>query len=309
MAEKKAMRIAYGEALAELGAVDPKVVVLDADLSCATGTVTFAKKFPDRFFNAGIAEANMVGMAAGIASMGFTSFCSTFAVFGAGRAYEQIRNAVVYSDFNVKVACTHGGITAGQDGGSHQSIEDFALMRVLPGMTVVVPCDVVELRKAIFAAAAFNGPMYLRIGRWPATTVTTAETPFEIGKANVMAEYGHDATIFAVGITVPEALEAAESLLQEGIRVSVVNVHTLKPLDEETIRRYALGSRKVVTVEEHSVIGGLGDAVAGLLIGESLKFKKIGLNDVFGESGLPDEMMEEYGLTAHHIADQVRSLI
>jgi len=305
MGEKKAMRVAYGEALAELGAMDPKVIVLDADLSKATGTATFAKKFPERFFNAGIAEANMTGMAAGIASMGYTAFCSTFALFGAGRAYEQIRNAVVYSDFNVKVACTHGGITAGQDGGSHQSIEDFALMRVLPGMTVMAPCDVIELRKAIFAAAKYEGPMYIRIGRWPAETVTTEDTPFEIGKANVMVENGDDAVIFAIGIMVPQAIEAAEMLKQKGINITVVNMHTLKPLDVETVRKYALKSRKIITAEEHSVIGGLGDAIADVLIGKPLKFKKVGINDCFGQSGLPDEMLEEYGLTAHYLAEHV----
>jgi transketolase len=308
MAEKKAMRLAYGEALAELGAIDPKVIVLDADLSHATGTVTFANKFPGRFFNAGIAEANMTGMAAGIAAMGYTAFCSTFALFGAGRAYEQIRNAIVYSDFNVKVACTHGGITAGQDGGSHQSIEDFALMRVLPGMTVLVPCDVIELRKAIFAAAKFVGPMYIRIGRWPAETVTTEDTPFEIGKANVMVENGSDAVIFAIGIMVPQAMEAAEILKQEGIDITVINIHTLKPLDVEAVRNHALKSRKIITAEEHSIIGGLGDAIADILIGEPLKFKKVGVNDCFGQSGLPDEMMEEYGLTAHYLVDHVKAM-
>ncbi len=308
MAEKREMRIAYGEALAELGSVNEKVVVLDADLSKATMTCTFAKKYPERFFNAGIAEANMTGMAAGIASMGFTVFMSTFAVFGAGRAYEQIRNAVVYSDFNVKVACTHGGITAGEDGGSHQSVEDFALMRVLPGMVVVAPCDAVELRKAIFAAAEYDGPMYIRIGRWPSAVVTARETPFQIGKANVLVENGNDAVIFAVGIMVPQAVEAAGTLKQEGVGITVVNVHTLKPLDAETVRRYALKSRKVITAEEHSVIGGLGDAVADALIGEPLQFKKIGIADRFGQSGNPDEMLEDYGLTARFLADAVRDM-
>ena len=303
------MRVAYGEALADLGAIDPGVIVLDADLSSATGTATFAAKYPGRFFNAGIAEANMVGMAAGIASMGLTVFCSTFAVFGAGRAYEQIRNAVVYSDFNVKIACTHGGITAGQDGGSHQAIEDFALMRVLPGMTVVVPCDVIELRKAIFAAAKSVGPMYIRIGRWPASTVTSQETPFEIGKANVMVENGQDAVIFATGIMVPEAVAAAEILKNDGIKVAVVNIHTLKPLDLETVRRFALATRVVITAEEHSIIGGLGDAVAAALIGESLTFRKVGINDVFGESGLPDEMLELHGLTARHLVEHAKSML
>ncbi len=308
MGEKKAMRIAYGEALAELGAVDDKVVVFDADLAHATMTCKFMEKFPDRFFNAGIAEANMIGMAAGMASMGLKPFASTFAIFGAGRAYEQIRNAVCYSDFNVKIACTHGGVTAGEDGGSHQAVEDIALMRALPHMTVVVPCDAVELRKAIFAAARFDGPMYIRVGRWPFATVTGPDTPFEIGKAVCLRE-GTDATVFATGVEVPMAMEAAEQLAQEGISVNVVDVHTIKPLDAEAVRRYGLAARRVVTAEEHSVIGGLGDAVADVLIGERLQFKKIGIRDIFGQSGKPDEMMEEYGLTAHYIADAVREMV
>jgi transketolase len=309
MLNKKAMRIAYGEALAELGDLDPNVVVLDADLSKATMTCTFAEKFPHRFFNAGIAEANMTGMAAGIASMGFTTFMSTFAVFGAGRAYEQIRNAVVYSDFNVKIACTHGGITAGEDGGSHQSFEDFALMRVLPGMTVISPCDVIELKKAIFASAKFEGPIYIRIGRWPAATVTDNDTPFEIGKANVLLEHGSDSVIFATGIMVPQAIHAAETLKNLGIHITVVDVHTIKPLDTETIRHYALKSRKVITAEEHSIIGGLGDAIADVLIGEPLQFKKVGINDRFGQSGNPDEMMEEYGLTARYLVEYIKQML
>lgn len=307
--EKKAMRLAYGAALAELGEQNPDVVVLDADVSCATKTDVFAKRFPERFFNAGIAEANMVGMAAGIASMGYTAFASTFAIFGAGRAYEQIRNSVVYSDFNVKVACTHGGITAGEDGGSHQAVEDYALMRALPGMTVVVPCDAVELRKAIFAAAAFEGPMYLRLGRWPSGVVTDEAAPFEIGKANVLVEDGADAVIFAAGIMVPEAVEAAAALREAGVRITVVNVHTLKPLDSETVRKHALRCRNVITAEEHSVIGGLGDAVADVLIGEALRFKKIGVNDRFGQSGNPDEMMEEYGLKSRHLAGAIIEML
>jgi transketolase len=308
MSEKRAMRIAYGEALAELGAVDEKVVVLDADVSIATQTCIFTKKFPERFFNAGIAEANMTGMAAGIASMGFTPFISTFAIFGAGRAYEQIRNAIVYSDFNVKVACTHGGITAGEDGASHQAIEDIALMRVLPGMTVVVPCDAIEVRKAIFAAAKHNGPMYIRIGRWPSAIITKEDTPFEIGKANVLVENGYDSVIFATGIMVPQAIEASIALRNEGINVTVVNIHTIKPLDADTVKKYALKSRKIITAEEHSVIGGLGDAISDILIGEPLKFKKVGINDRFGQSGNPDEMMEEYGLTARYIVDYVKEM-
>ena len=308
MAEKKAMRIAYGEALAQLGEVNNKVVVFDADLSHATMTCTFADQFPDRFFNAGIAEANMTGMAAGMASMGFIPFMSTFAIFGAGRAYEQIRNAVCYSEFNVKIACTHGGITAGEDGGSHQAIEDIALMRELPNMTVIVPCDVIELKKAVFAAAGFDGPVYLRIGRWPFPSVTTEETPFEIGKANLL-QSGNDATIFAAGVMVPKAMEAAETLKKDGISINVVDIHTIKPIDREAVLEYGLKTRRVVTAEEHSIIGGLGDAVADVLIGNELKFKKIGIKDCFGQSGAPDEMMEEYGLTSHYLAEAVKEMM
>ena len=308
MAQKKAMRIAYGEALARLGKQNEKVVVFDADLSHATMTCTFASKFPNRFFNAGIAEANMTGMAAGMASMGYIPFMSTFAVFGAGRAYEQIRNAVCYSEFPVVIACTHGGITAGEDGGSHQAIEDIALMRELPNMTVLVPCDPIELEKAVFAAADYGRPVYLRIGRWPFPTVTDENTPFEIGKANVLKE-GTSATIFATGIMVPKAMEAASILEQEGITVNVIDVHTIKPLDRECVLKYGLSTGRVVTAEEHSVIGGLGDAVADVLIGNPLKFRKIGIQDKFGQSGAPDEMMEEYGLTAPYLVDAVKQMI
>ncbi|MEG1304660.1 MAG: transketolase C-terminal domain-containing protein, partial [Oscillospiraceae bacterium] len=231
MGEKIATRAAYGEALVELGRQNDKVVVLDADLSHATMTMNFAKTYPDRFFNAGIAEANMVDMSAGLSTMGYIPFCSTFAIFGTGRAYEMVRNSVAYPHFNVKLAMTHSGITVGEDGGSHQSIEDIALMRVIPGMTVIVPADANEAKKAVFAAAAYDGPVYLRLGR--SAVEVLEDMPFEIGKANVLRD-GADAVIFTCGYFVKSALDTAAALAAEGKDVAVVNIHTIKPLDEKT---------------------------------------------------------------------------
>ena len=260
MSEKKAIRVAYGEALAALGETNDKIVALDADLSHSTMTYKFADKFPERFFNAGIAEANMVDMAVGLASMGYIPFVSTFAIFGTGRAYDQVRNGCAYGNFNVKFAMSHAGVTLGEDGGSHQAIEDICLMRVIPRMTVIVPCDANEAARAVKAMVETEGPMYLRMARMP-SPVLDMDMPFTIGKANVLRE-GTDAVIFACGILVDAALHAAEALKEEGIDAAVVNVHTIKPLDEETIVAYARKCKKVVTAEEHSVIGGLGDAVA-----------------------------------------------
>ncbi len=302
----KAIRIAYGEALAELGAADPRVVVLDADLAHATMTVNFAEKFPERFFNAGIAEANMVSMSAGLSTMGYIPFCSSFAIFGAGRAYEQVRNSVAYPGFNVKFGMTHAGVTLGEDGGSHQAIEDLALMRVIPGMTVVTPCDAAETRKAVFAAAETDGPVYLRLARLPSPVF--ADMPFEIGKANVLKD-GADVALFCCGIMVAAALEAAETLAGSGVSAAVINVHTLKPLDEACVLSYATKCKKVVTIEEHSVIGGLGDAVASVLAGNgSFGFKKLGVQDRFGQSGKPGDILLEYGLTPGHIVSAVKSM-
>lgn len=295
MSQMKAIRAAYGEALVELGAQNEKIVVLDADLAHATMTVGFAGQYPRRFFNAGIAEANMVSMAAGISTMGLIPFCSTFAIFGAGRAYEQVRNSVAYPHCNVKLCMTHAGITLGEDGGSHQAIEDIALMRVIPGMTVIVPCDAEQTRRAVFAAAEMQGPVYLRLAR-PVTPVFTHDHPFEIGRANVLRS-GKDITLVACGIMVHKALECAEALMARGIDTGVVNVHTIKPLDAQTILGQAQRTRRVVTLEEHSVIGGLGDAVADALIGNGdFVFRKIGVQDRFGQSGKPEELMREYGL-------------
>ena len=303
---EKATRAAYGDALVELGAQNDKVVVLDADLSHATMTCGFAKAYPDRFFNAGIAEANMVDMAAGMSTMGLIPFASTFAMFGAGRAYEQVRNSIAYPKFNVKLCMTHAGVSVGEDGGSHQCIEDIALMRVIPGMTVVVPADANEARKAVFAAAEFQGPMYLRFARL-ASPVFEKDYPFEIGKANVMRE-GTDAVVFACGMMVSESLTAAELLAQEGKSVAVVNVHTIKPIDAECVTEWAKKCGNVITVEEHNVIGGLGDAVADVLMGKvACKFKKIGVQDQFGQSGKAKEVLKEYGLTGPQIAESIKA--
>ncbi len=309
MSEKKMIRTAYGEALVELGAKNKDVVVLDADLSHATMTCHFAKKYPKRFFNVGIAEANLIDISAGMSTMGYIPFCSTFALFGAGRAYEQIRNSVAYPGFNVKICCTHAGITVGEDGGSHQAIEDIALMRVIPGMTVVVPCDANEAKKAVFTLAETEGPVYLRLARSP-STVFKESMPFELGKANVLQE-GDDLVIFACGIMVDTALSCARQLQEEqGVSVAVVNVHTIKPIDSECVLSYATKCKKVVTLEEHSVIGGLGDAVADVLIGNGdFKFKKIGIQDLFGQSGSPDELLHEYGLSLPKVVNQVRELL
>lgn len=305
---EKATRAAYGEALAELGAVNDKVVVLDADLSCATMTVTFKKAFPDRHFNAGIAEANMVNMAAGMSTMGLIPFCSTFAVFGAGRAYEQVRNSIAYPHLNVKLAMTHAGLSVGEDGGSHQAIEDLALMRVIPGMTVLCPADAKETRKAVFAAAEMDGPVYIRLARL-ATPVFEEDYPFEIGKANVLRE-GGDVAVFATGLMVTEALEAAKLLEAQGIHAAVINVHTIKPIDAARVTEYAQKCGKVVTVEEHSVIGGLGDAVADVLMGKvDCRFKKIGIQDCFGQSGKAKDVLKEYGLTAPQIAESIKEVL
>ena len=302
---EKATRAAYGEALAELGAINDRVVVLDADLSASTMTAPFRKAFPDRFCNMGIAEANMVNVAAGMSTMGLIPFASTFAMFGTGRVYEQIRNSIAYPRLNVKLCMTHAGVSVGEDGASHQCIEDLALMRAIPGMTVVVPADAGEARKAVLAAAEFDGPMYLRFARL-ATPVFEEDYPFEIGKANVLRQ-GTDAVIFACGMMVSEALEAARLLEAEGRQVAVVNVHTIKPIDEACVRTWAARCGNVITVEEHSVIGGLGDAVASVLMGQvACKFKKLGVQDRFGQSGKAKDVLREYGLTADQIAAAIR---
>ena len=308
MADKIATRQAYGEALIELVEKNDKVVVLDADLANATQTCKVAKAHPEKFYNFGIAEANMVDAAAGMSTMGLVPFCSTFAMFAAGRAYEQIRNSIAYPKFNVKICCSHAGVSVGEDGGSHQSVEDIGLMRMIPGMTVIVPADANEARKATFALAEFQGPVYMRLARL-ATPVFEEDYPFQIGKANVLRE-GKDAVVFACGLMVNEALEAAKLLAAEGIEITVVNMHTIKPLDAECVLKYAQQCGNVITVEEHSVIGGLGDAVADALMGKvCCKFRKIGVNDQFGQSGKAADVLREYGLTADQIAVKIKETL
>ena len=308
MSEKIATREAYGKALVELGEQNKNVVVLDADLAGATMTKFFKAAHPDRFFDCGIAEANMMNIGAGLSTMGLIPFCSTFAMFGAGRAYEQIRNSIAYPKFNVKICCSHAGVSVGEDGGSHQSIEDIGLMRLIPGMTVIVPADANEARKATFALAEFQGPAYMRLARL-ATPVFEEDYPFEIGRANVLRE-GKDVAVFACGLMVNEALEAAKLLSAEGIEISVINVHTIKPIDAACVTEYAQKCGNVVTVEEHSVIGGLGDAVADVLMGKvCCKFRKIGVNDQFGQSGKAADVLREYGLTADQIAARIKETL
>ena len=308
MSEKIATREAYGKALVDLGAQNDKGVVLDADLAGATMTKYFKAAHPDRFYDCGIAEANMMNIAAGLSTMGLIPYCSTFAMFGAGRAYEQIRNSIAYPKFNVKICCSHAGVSVGEDGGSHQSVEDIGLMRMIPGMTVIVPADANEARKATFALAEFQGPVYMRLARL-ATPVFEEDYPFQIGKANVLRE-GKDAVVFACGLMVNEALEAAKMLAAEGIEITVVNMHTIKPLDAECVLQYAQQCGNVITVEEHSVIGGLGDAVADALMGKvCCKFRKIGINDQFGQSGKAADVLREYGLTADQIAARIKETL
>ena len=306
MADKIATREAYGKALVELGEKNDKVVVLGADLAGATMTKYFKAAYPDRFYDMGIAEANMVDTAAGLSTMGLIPFCSTFAMFGAGRAYEQVRNSIAYPKFNVKLCMSHAGVSVGEDGGSHQAIEDIALMRVIPGMTVIVPADANEARKAVFALADFQGPAYLRLARL-ASPVFEDDQPFEIGKANVLRD-GTDVAIFACGLMVNESLEAAKLLAADGIDAAVINIHTIKPIDRECVIHYAQRCSKVFTVEEHSTIGGLGDAVADVLMGVvNCGFHKIGVPDQFGQSGKAADVLKEYGLTAPQIAANIKA--
>ena len=309
MSEKKATRQAYGEALIELVEKNDKVVVLDADLANATQTCKLAKAHPEKFYNCGIAEGNMMDIGAGLSTMGLIPFCSTFAMFAAGRAYEQIRNSIAYPHFNVKICATHAGVSVGEDGGSHQCIEDIALMRVIPGMTVICPADANEAKAAVNAIAELDGPVYLRLARL-ATPVFEGDMikPFTIGKANVLRE-GKDVALFATGLMVNEALEAARLLEADGMDAAVINVHTMKPIDADCVTRYAEICGNVVTIEEHSVIGGLGDAVADVLMGKvNCRFRKIGVNDRFGQSGKAADVLREYGLTADQIAEAVKKV-
>ena len=304
-----ATRDAYGEALAELGAVNENIVVLEADLSKSTKTSDFKKVYPERHFNMGIAEQNMLGVAAGFAAAGKIPFASSFAVFATGRAYDQIRNSIAYPNLNVKIAATHAGLTVGEDGGSHQMLEDIALMRALPNMTVIVPADGIETKQAIKAAAEYEGPVYIRMGRPKVPVLFDDNYTFEIGKGVVLKE-GTDVTLVGTGIMVSKAVEAAELLAAEGISAAVVNISTIKPLDAELIVAQAQKTGAIVTCEEHNIYGGLGSAVAEVLVENCpVPMARVGVADKFGESGLPDELLEKYGLTAANIAAQAKAVI
>jgi transketolase len=305
----KATRDAYGEVLAELGAENKDIVVLDADLSGSTKTAVFRKQFPERFFNMGIAEANMVGTAAGLAAAGKIPFVSTFAIFAAGRAWEQIRQSVAYPKANVKIVPTHGGITVGEDGGSHQSVEDIAIMRAIPNMTVMVPADAVETRKAIRAAAEYKGPVYIRLGRNKVPAVFADDCYFEIGKG-VEVVAGTDMTFVTTGLMTAQAVIAANLLKQEGISARVVHIATIKPLDQDIIVKAAEETGAIVTAEEHSIIGGLGGAVAECLAEKHpTPVKRVGIHDRFGTSGKAEELMKYFGLTPEDLIEAAREVL
>lgn len=309
MSQKIATRVAYGEALVQLGRENPDVVVLDADLAKSTRTADFGKNFPERFFDMGVAEQNMIGTAAGLAAAGKIPFCSSFAVFASGRAFDQVRNSVAYSRLNVKIGASHAGITVGEDGGSHQAIEDIALMRALPNMTIFVPADAVEAAGAVRAAAALKGPVYIRLGRSSVPVLHGPDFQFEPGRAVILRE-GGDAAILATGIMVAAALEAADLLAAEGIEVDVLDLHTIKPLDVEAVVATAKKTGALVTAEEHSIIGGLGSAVAEALVeNHPTLLKRVGIPDRFGESGTPEELLEYFGLTPGRIAAAVKETI
>lgn len=303
--EKIATRTAYGNALKDLGD-KYNFYVMDADLSSSTQTAVFGNAFPERFANCGIAEGNMASVAAGIASTGVPVFISSFAMFATGRAFEQIRNSIAYPKLNVKVCASHAGLSVGEDGATHQCIEDIALMRSIPSMTVIVPADAVEAYAAVEAIINYNGPVYLRLARLATPILFDKDNyKFEFGKARILRE-GKDTTIFATGMMVTESLQAAEILSKQGIEATVVNVHTIKPIDKEAVVKYSSNKKKIFTVEEHTVIGGLGDAVSEVIVSECpCLVKKIGINDVFGESGKANEVLEKYGLTAEGIAKQI----
>ena len=307
--KKVATRQSYGEALVELGAEHDDFVVLDADLAAATQTGKFKAAYPDRFFDAGIAECNLMGIAAGIASTGRVAFASTFAMFAAGRAFEQVRNSIGYPHLNVKIGATHAGISVGEDGATHQCNEDIALMRTIPGMTVVVPADDVEARAAVRAAYEYEGPVYMRFGRLAVPVFNDPDTyEFELEKGVLLRE-GTDVTIVACGLMVQAALEAAETLAEKGVSAEVINIHTIKPLDEELVRASAAKTGRVVTAEEHSVIGGLGDAVLAALAESPVPVRKLGVNDVFGESGPAVDLLHKYGLDAEGVVAAVEALL
>ncbi|HHV16799.1 MAG TPA: transketolase family protein [Gelria sp.] len=309
MLEKQATRDAYGKALVELGSLHDDIVVLDADLSKSTKTINFAKKFPERFFNAGIAEQNMMGMAAGLAAAGKVVFASSFAIFATGRAFEQVRNSIAYANLNVRICATHSGITVGEDGGSHQSVEDITLMRSIPNLTVIVPADGVSTRKALFKLYEHNGPAYLRLGRPALPLIYKDNLDFQIGQGIQLRE-GQDAAIIACGAMVALGLQAAEILEAEGIQVTVIDMHSIKPLDKDLIIRSAQQTGALLTAEEHTIIGGLGSAVCEV-VSENYPVPviRMGINDVFGQSGTPDELMQHYGLTVEKIVQNIHILL
>ncbi len=307
---KIATRESYGNALVELGKVNEKVYVLDADLAGATKTGIFKKAFPDRHIDCGIAECNMMGIAAGLSTTGLIPFCSSFAMFASGRAFEQVRNSIGYPHLNVKIGATHAGVTVGEDGASHQCIEDLAVMRTIPGMVVICPSDDIEVKAAVKAAAEYVGPVYMRFGRSAVPVINdTPDYKFEIGRGILLKE-GKDVTIIATGVCVCEALKAAEALKQEGIDAEVINIHTIKPLDKDLVLQSAKKTGRVVTVEEHSVIGGLGSAVADVLAeSNAAVLKKIGVPDVFGESGTAGQLLHKFKLDAEGIAEGVKDFV
>lgn len=301
---KKATRQSYGEALLELGKENEKLVVLDADLSTATKTNLFAKEFPNRFFDMGIAEQNMITTAAGMATCGKIPYASTFAIFAAGRAYDQIRNSICYPKLNVKICATHAGITVGEDGATHQMIEDISLMRTIPNMTVISTSDDLETKWAVREASKINGPVYLRLSRLATPIIYDENQKFEIGKA-IQIGNGTDGTIFATGVTVSEALKAQEQLKQKGIEVRVVDVHTIKPIDKEMVIKCAKETEKLVSIEDHNVIGGLGTAISEVITDEyPVKLIRLGIKDTFGKSGKAGELMKYFKITAEDIVQK-----
>ena len=307
--KKIATRESYGNALVELAKEHDDLVVLDADLAAATKTGIFKKEFPDRHIDCGIAEANMMGIAAGLSTCGKVPFASTFAMFAAGRAYEQIRNTIGYPHLNVKIGATHAGISVGEDGATHQCNEDIALMRTIPGMTIINPCDDIEAKAAVKAAYDMEGPVYLRFGRLAAPVINKEDYKFELGKG-VLLRKGKDLTIVATGLMVSATLEAAEKLSADGVDAEVINIHTIKPLDEEIIVESAKKTGKVVTVEEHSVIGGLGSAVCDALSAKlPTPVTKLGVNDVYGHSGPAVELLKEFGLDGEGIYNSIKKIM
>lgn len=307
--DKKATREGYGDGLVALAEIRPDLVVLDADLAAATKTSIFKKAYPDRHFECGIAEQNMMGVAAGIASTGKLVFASSFAMFATGRAYEIVRNSIGYPGLNVKIGGTHGGISVGEDGATHQCNEDIALMRTIPGMTVINPADYIEAKAAVLAMAEHQGPAYLRFGRLAIPVFNSPDYKFELGKGVTLKD-GKDITIIATGLMVAEAIEAGKALAEQGIDARVINIHTIKPIDRDIIVKAARETGKIVTVEEHSVIGGLGSAVGDVVLEEyPVPVAKIGINDVFGHSGAAKDLLVEYGLTAENIVKTTKAFL